>query len=270
MEQRRTKDSFIFMDLPSHMCTWIAHAVGGAILADSTISENEERLVPGLIQDLGGGKEIRQIIEGILDSGKFDSLTPLHVPSDLGEMIFRYILNICIVDRNLAPKEIHYLNDVGNALHLGAERKRKIFKQVIFQAKERFFHILAEQLNADERYWLAIMILKIIYADHHVHQKELPYFNNVVDLLADSDISISSVKQAATEKDLEEFGNVQMTEGLATWVLEYLLGIVMIDRDCAEDEVETIQNIANLLSYDNKKLEQLIAVAKTDYQSLFS
>lgn len=249
---------------------WIAQAIGGAMNADKKKTPQDPNLLAQITNDLGGGEDIRQIIESAIHTENTGMLSPIQLPDSLAKTIFRYLLVLCILDRNLATEEIHYINNIGKLLNIEAVEKRQIFKQTIFHEKERFFHQLMDQLSAEERFWLAIMILKVIYADEQVHQKELPYFNNVVELLKDTGHSIKSVKQESTHQPIEAFQQIHLSEEASHWVLEYLLGIVMIDQDCTDEELDNIRKIAKLLQYNHEKLEELIATAKSDHQFLFA
>lgn len=259
-----------FPELNPEIRKWIARMIGSVVVADHRISPQEKVYVSTILKAFEDDPEMQQTLHEILDLKQTASVTPLEVSTDFAEAIFRYILKVCLCDRNLAPQEIQYLHEVGSVLGIDTDKKRQIFKQNIFQAKQGFFEHLIDRLRENERYWLAVMILKIIYADHRLHQKELPYLNHIAELVDNSSEQIKAVKEDAANLSFDQIEKVVLDQQLSGHILEYLLRIVMIDQEFTIDELHTIKTIAKLLGYDEKRLKKLINLVKADYQFLFT
>ncbi|MBF0278752.1 MAG: hypothetical protein HQM13_13210 [SAR324 cluster bacterium] len=258
-----------FPELTPEIRAWIAEIIGSTIVADEKIAPQEKSYVRAIKNAFADDPQMLSSLNRILDTKKLAPASQIAVSAELAVAIFHYILKICLCDRNLAAKEIHYLHQVGNSLGIENEDKRQIFKQVIFQTKEGFFQNLREQLQQKEREWLAVMILKVIYADNRLHQKELPYLNHVADLVDNESERIKAIREDASKRSIEQMGKVQFEKKLSGRILEYLLRIVMSDQEFSPDEFQSIQLIARQLDYENKRLKKLIDLVKSDYQFLF-
>lgn len=255
-----------FPNLDTEIQKWIAQSIGGALIADHPFTEDEYLFVESILKE---EDVIWETIKNILEKNKSVSLPPVDIPLPLAETIFNYLIKVCLNDRQLASNEIHYINKVGTELKIETNKKRKIFKQIILQVKEEFFRKLIEYLNQKEKYWLAVMTLKMIYADGEVHPKELSHFSYVGDLLKGHTETLKSVKEAAASKSVDEFEKVHFDKTKIDSIMEYLLGIIMSDQDWSDRELSLIYEIAQTIEYNKNRLDKLIESAKLDSQFLF-
>ncbi len=259
-----------FPEITSKIRQWIAYVIGGAVIVDKKVDPQEVEYAKQIFKTFGEYQKMLETFQQVINTNQPITIPPIDLSPKLAEIVFRCILRICISDRNLTSEEVHYIQTVSTVLKMEKEKKRSMIKQAIFQAKEKFFRQFTANLEEKERYWLAAMILKIIYADGKVHQKELPYLNHVAELLSDSPELIRSVKKDAADFSLEQFGKVHLSSETIANLLEYLLRIIMSDQTCEVNELELLFAIAKTLEFDELQLESLVKSVKSDYQFLFA
>jgi len=255
-----------FLSLDVEIRKWIVQSIAGALTADHPLTENKYHFVKSVLaeEDI-----IWQEMEVHLEKNESISAPPIDIPIELAETIFNYIIKVCLSNRKLSSKEMHYINKVGTELNIETGKKQKIFKQIIFQTKDEFIRKLIRNLNQKERYWLAVMTLKMIYADGEVHPKELSHLSYIANLLTDNSETLKSVKEDAASKPLSEFEKIHFDKTIVDSIMEYLLGIIMSDQDFSEKELSLIYEIAQTIEYSKIRLKELIESVKLDYQSLF-
>ncbi|MBF0288790.1 MAG: hypothetical protein HQM14_13320 [SAR324 cluster bacterium] len=259
-----------FPEMTSEIRQWIAHVMGGAVIVDNKVDPQEIEYVNQIFDKFGEQQQMQETFQQVIQTQHPITIPPIEMPAKLSELVFRCVLRLCISDRHLNAKEVHYIQTVSNVLKMETATKRSMIKQAIFQSKEKFFKHLLARLEKQERYWLAAMILKIIYADGKVHQKELPYLNHVAELLADSPELIKSVKKDAANYSLADFDKICLPAEIIPDLLEYLLRITMSDQTFDLNELELLYEIAKTLEFDELLLDELITSVKSDHQFLFT
>ncbi len=250
------------------MKRWIAKAIGNAVIADQTIQPEEREHLKAMIAAFGVEPEMLDIFRDILTNQKILTLEPIEMPPKLAEWVFRYILEICASDHELHPDEINYLHKISTTLQFNTSKKVRLIQDVFHHAKWRFFQKLMDQLHEKERYWLAAMILKVIYADGRIDRNEIAYFSHISDLLSDSSDLIASVKQDAANFSLEQLGPVQFTSEITASILRYLIEITMSDGHFDDLELELVREVARMLDYNLASLQQLIEKTQSQYKLL--
>ncbi len=113
-------------------------------------------------------------------------------------------------------------------------------------------------LNNDERYWIATLFLKMIYADNRVDVKEIPYLSEALDLLDNKPMLIESAKKEAKDISVEKCTHILIGYNLTEQLLICLLEICMCDDDFDDRELITIGEIASEFGYEADQFEDLV------------
>jgi len=241
----------------------IVKFIVGLIVADGVIHDAEKKyLLPLIEQSLDDSDVLKEIFK-ILQDKKFPHLKKINIDSSVAERILRLILNICACDDDLHYKEVIFAKRVGSALGITRLRIHGLLDQTVFRLKTESFDKLLGGLDEDERYWLAVVILKVIFADEKVHIKEYLYFSDIYDLVKyeDTEMLFEKVKEGPNQLKLEELPPVDFGSELSLRILKYLLCVSMIDSFFDYREHLLIQKVAQILKCEDQ-LEDLILSVK--------
>ncbi len=117
-------------------------------------------------------------------------------------------------------------------------------------------------LDKNERYWIATLFLKMIYADNKVHVKELPYYNEVFDLLDNDPMMVEAAKTEARDLTLEKCTNILIGYNFTEQLLICLLEIASCDDDFDDREYQTMKETAYYFGYETDRFEELVNQVK--------
>ncbi len=128
-----------------------------------------------------------------------------------------------------------------------------------------FFEDLKNSLSKDEKYWIAVFFLKVIYADDIVHVKEIPFMSDVCDFLDQDNMLIESAKKDAKSSPLDKVPPILLGTNHTERLLKCLLEIILSDDDFDDREYFEIGEIAAVLGLDEHEFENFVSQAKTSY-----
>jgi len=237
---------------------WIAKVIGGAVVADGIIQPEERVHLESLFDLLKNEPEAQLIIREVIKSKAPPAIETVEVTSEVAEEIFKCILEICASDHEIKPREIQYINEAAMALGIDTLRAHHFLNIALRKVKIEFFNKLSASIHGEERIWLASVILKSIYADGRVDSSEIPYLNDVYQLVGGNVELLEEIKKGAKSPSLTSLPKIFFEKDLATEILRYLLEITMGDQDIDAREVEMVRQISYLLRYDEEELEKLI------------
>ncbi|MBF0237818.1 MAG: hypothetical protein HQM12_08950 [SAR324 cluster bacterium] len=237
---------------------WIAKIIGGSIIADGVVHRNEHIYLENLFSMMKDEPQALLIIRDIIRNGEIPEIENINIDPRMAEKVFKGVLEICACDHEISPSEIKYINQAGTALNIDMLRVHKLINSTLRKVKIEFFNQLLEELQPDEKRWLAIIILKCVYADGKVHYREIPYLNDVFELVDSDQQALSRIKQDAVDIPLNQLPKVYFDEEIKRDIMRYILEIVMGDEDLDESEELLIHGIADAIEFDREQLYSLM------------
>ncbi|MBF0289829.1 MAG: hypothetical protein HQM14_18600 [SAR324 cluster bacterium] len=276
----------LLQDDGSNIELWAAEFFTGVIVADGIIDPAEQPYLESLLKSTLAKPDINRSIRKILEAKKPPQLETIEVEPDIAKKIFKCALEICCCDDELHYTEIRFIKEAGESLGIPPLEVHVMIDQSILALKATSFDELLTNLNEKERYWFAIVILKVIFADEKVSNKEFLYFSDIYDLTEDADslfnemqkefscfddvyeltdeaeVLVNTMQEDSMQLTLDKLPKMNFDSKRSGQILKYLLTLTMVDKDFDEREVDLIQKIANLLEYDRQQLKELIESTK--------
>ena len=237
---------------------WIARVIGGSIIADGIVHPNEHVYLESLFQMMLDEPKALMTIREVIQAGVMPSVEPIQTCPQLADYIFKCVLDVCACDNEISPSEIQYINEVAMALEIETLRAHKLINTTLRRVKIEFFNQILSQIHGDERLWLASIVLKCILADGRVDSSEIPYLNDVYELVGEQSDVLNKIKQEAKSSSLANLPSVYFDKELSIDIMRYILEIVMGDDDLDEREETMVRNIANILDLDEEQLSALM------------
>ncbi len=265
---------------------WVAKFFTGVIVADGIIDPAEQSYLETLLTSTLDKPEINRSIRKILEEKKPAKLDTIQVTPETAKKIFKCALDICCCDEELHYTEIRFVKEAGEVLGILPIEVHVMIDHSILALKATSFEELLKNLNEQERYWLAVVILKVIFADQKVSNKEFLYFSDIYDLTEDADSLfnemqkefscfsdvyeltedadelVNTMQENSMQVTLENLPKMNLDSKRSHQILKYLLTLTMVDKDFDEQEFGLIQDIAGLLEYDQNKLKELVESTK--------
>lgn len=238
--------------------TWIAKVIGGAIVSDGHLHQNERPYLQELFDEFPENSPDLLKIRNIIKLNEPPVMEPIELPAKHADRILKAVLEVCSCDHELSPGEIRFVNEVGMALGIPVTRVHKLINYAVRKVKVEFFNELLMDLHEEERLWLASLTLKSIYADGTVDKREIPYFNDVYELLEGDPKLLEKVKKEARDPDISNLPKVHFEHSLAERILKYLLEITLNDESLDDRELTLVHEVALQLQFDEHELNKLI------------
>ena len=245
---------------------WVAKVVSGAMVADGNVGEEELVFLQKLVDGAKGNPVAENAIRLVITTKVAPYIEPLHVSKEVAELIYKHILKICASDEELHPGELQYIVKVSEALSIPAERMKKLLHQTFNQVNVAFFQSLLQELENEGKVWLALVVLKMIYADERLDKNEIIFLSHVNDLLEHNPSMLHAVKQNPKNFELEDLPQIKFTPPIALKVMKYLLNIVMVDDSIDPREFNMLIEIAARISFPVPELKKLVESRKTEIQ----
>ncbi|MGK5093599.1 hypothetical protein WDW89_16515 [Deltaproteobacteria bacterium TL4] len=237
---------------------WIAKVIGGAIVADGVVQPEELIHLKHLFEMLKDEPEAQLVIRKVIKNAVPPEIEPLNIEDpQLKETIFRCVLDICAADHELLPEEIRYINEAGMALDIDILRIHKLINITMRKVKVEYFDSLSADLHGEERHWLAIVTLKVILSDGRIAPKEIPYLNDVYELVGGDQKILEEVKKEARETEFENLPPMFFDKNLTMRIMRYLLDIAVGD-EIDEEELALIRKVAETLEVSETQLQDLV------------
>ena len=247
----------------SELKEWIALMLTGAIVADKHLEESETPYLETLIQVFGKDHPISQNIEKVIQSKEIPHLEAKTIDPAIAEEIFECMLEICGGDHELHLGEIQYLRDTGSLLGIDYLELQYLIKHTGTNVKTASFHGMLEDLNEEQRYWLAMVILNMIFSDEHISVKEGVYLGDLDDLLKERPDILRTIKINPRQLLSDTFPDVSLEPALVGRVIKYLLGLAVSDGVLEQTEEQVIRHVAETIGYAPAQLEEDITRIKS-------
>ena len=204
-------------------------------------------------------------IDQILRSRKVPTLINIDTSHDFAKRLLTLVTQICICDFELHIGEAKYIRDLAKHLNVEPAESEQIIYNSAKQVRMNFFDSICTSLNPDERYWLSVIIFKVVYADGKLAKNELQYLQDIFHLLEGRQQEVEKVKQSALKISLGDLPRIYLDDDVARKVLRYLLEICFVDQEFNEDELKILDEIVDYLGFHKEIYKQLIHAVKLTY-----
>ncbi len=244
---------------------WVAQIIGYSATADRMVQPSETPYLMALFQILRSDPELAPVLQEIIRSTTPPPMESVNISAKASELIFRCVLDICTSDQEIQAEEYAYINQVGTSLGLSrAEVHQRVNAAVRNRIKTTFFRQLLRALDSGGRYWVAVMVFKIINRCGENIVRDPQYVKDIQSLLHNDNDRLELVKADAQNKTLEELPNVRFDKDTSTSLLTYLLEILCSDGAPHGSGWNLIRDIAGLLNFELKDLEELINTVRSE------
>lgn len=184
------------------------------------------------------------------------SISGLQLTAGMTHQLIHTLASIINCGRNLQEADLIFLGEIGAALDISSGQVLHIIDQVQYESRKSFFEMIQKRLNEDQQDLCAILLLKAIRADERVHPAEFKYFENLSQLLNHDQARLEHVGISAETFD---FGTaVTVPRDIATYIFQYLVEIVMCDRQYDPRESRFIQDVAQIFRFDKQQQDTII------------
>ncbi len=236
---------------------WVSHVVAGAALIDGEVDSEEKPYLMKILESLFSTPEDLYAIEKILQAREVPPIPQIEAAPEIAENALKCILDISASDNEITGMELEYILKAAEALGMDYNEARSLIRFTFQRMRTEYFYELLCSLNKEERFWLAVVIFKSVHVDEYVHEKEIPYLNDIYRLLEGDMLLINNVRNMALQSSLNDLPKVKFDEMTTRRILRYLLEITMIDSHFAEIEIEFIRQIAEVLKFDPEDLAEI-------------
>ena len=210
-------------------------------------------------------EKIQSAVEAILHSATSDDpltelkkvdLENLQLTERLSERLIKALVHLISCGRNLLENDFIFLGEVSAALNFPPSQVHLVIDQVQYESRKAFFNSAQTRLDEDQRDLCAILLLTAIRADDSVHPAEFKYFENISQLLNYDQARLEHIGISTASFDFNS--SVRIPHDIAVYLFEYLVEIVMCDRQYDPKESLFIQNVARTFGFDKRQQDDII------------
>lgn len=199
---------------------------------------------------------------------EIDTPTGLELPREISAYIIQTVIRLLTLKNDPEDNALYYLSDTGSALGIRSEEMRNLLDREFDQLRYEFTIQLKKELNKDQLYWCALILMKIICADGQIHPAEKSFFDIISELIKESDDSLDSIKKAALEQS--NLPKLNLNPGPAESMLKYVVTIAMCDGEYVGQESEFIKQAAESLGIDPSQIDTILQPVASSFMVLES
>ncbi len=244
---------------------WVARFLGGIIIADHIIDRKEVLYLQAIFDNAIEEPTIRQTLTDVLQENEVPEMEPLEVAPDVAEHIIQCALDICSSDYELHRNETRLIEAAAQALGLDTIKIYELVDRALMKIKFNSFEKLLIRLDRKGQYWLAVVILKLIYADETIAPKETIYLSDIYELLDDPAEIFNKIQEDTNYIELSELPDVNFQPELTADIMHYLVTIALVDGDYDPREEAFLQQVSQTLNYGESRLTDLIQGLSENY-----
>ena len=241
---------------------WVAKAVAGAFVADGHVTEGEQHNLDALLHLIQDLPALQKEVLAIVASNRPPDLPPIKTDPRLALKIYKVILDICAADLEMHPHEIGYLIRLTHLLGLDSGTARSLLKTTIQMIRIEYFLTLLPKLDLPERRWLATAVVKLVWADGRVENRELDYLSHVYHLLTEDEKYLAQLKSDPQNQSLASLGQVHFEPILVERMVLYLVEMTISDDRLEPHGLEVAVEAAQALGLNETQVSSLITKAE--------
>ncbi len=199
---------------------------------------------------------------------EIDAPTALELPRDISAYTIQTVIRLLTQKSDPEDNALYYLSDVGSALGVQSEEMRNLLDREFNKLRYEFTIQLKKELNNDQLYWCALILMKIICADGQIHPAEKSFFDIIGELIKESDYSLDSIKKAALEQS--NLPKLNLNPSPAESMLKYVVTIAMCDGEYVGQESEFIKQAAESLGIEPSQIDAVLQPVASSFMVLES
>jgi len=185
-------------------------------------------------------------------------ITPgeLKLPHAVSEEVVEAMIRVFTLGRDLTDNDYYYISDVANAVGLEASVVSKVIDQSQYEVRKSFFAELLSELDSEQCFGCAILLMKAIQADDALHPAEFKYIENIAQLLENDQSEIERVEQVCQGDDA--LPRVFLPYDLSEYMFKYLTEVVMCDGEYDARETAFIKEVGQAFGFNGKQQDEII------------
>ncbi|MDT8447070.1 MAG: hypothetical protein RRB13_09305 [bacterium] len=180
----------------------------------------------------------------------------IRLPHAVAEEVLETLVVIFTHGRDLADNDYYYISDLANAIGLEVPAVSKVIEQTQYEIRKAFFSGLLAELDDQQCFNCAVLLMKAIQADEELHPAEFKYVENIAQLLENDQSRIEEVERFCSERD--ELPRVFLPEDIAAYMYKYLAEIVMCGGDYDSRETAFIKEVGEAFGFDHHRQDEII------------
>jgi WD40 repeat protein len=249
-------------DFTAEQALWLAKYLPGAALSDGLIVDEENRLIQSWIDILDQDAKAMEIYKNIINSQQVPDIDLIDFSWDFTTQALKTIFYICSQDLEIHIKEIEYINQVSKAFSVTKEIRNRFMRKLIVELQHESLMTIKDKLDQAERYWLAVLIDKLIGADGNFNYvRELVYMEYIDSLLI-TEPEVSDFAENKENIKLEMLPKIELPVGLSLKILRFLAIITISEKGLDEQGLNIVKIAAELLKIEPDKVTEIISGTK--------
>ncbi len=195
---------------------------------------------------------------------------PIAISKEISIIIVAAVLKILATRFAIRDNGLYFLSDVGAALGVDPAVLRKLLDTQHEAMRDNFTQTLLDELDTEQCYWCALILMKIICVDDYVHPAEEVYFNAIARLTGGEMKDLIQFKMEADK--VKQIPKLELDPVIADSILTYLITIAMCDGEYVDQESMFIKQAAQSLGIETTKIDTILQPVASAYmviQSLF-
>lgn len=181
----------------------------------------------------------------------------LRLPKAVAESVIHALVRIFTLGgRDLRDNDYYYISDIANACGLDAPVVSKVIEQAQYEIRKAFFTDLLAELDKEQCFGCATLLMKAIQADEAFAPAEFKYVENIAQLLENDQSAIEAVERYCGENDT--LPRVFLPDDLAAYMFKYLTEIVMCDGEYDARESAFIKEVGRAFGFDHHRQDEVI------------
>ncbi len=199
---------------------------------------------------------------------EIDAPTPLELPREISAYTIQTVIRLLTLKSDPEDNALYYLSDTGSALGIQSEEMRNLLDREFDKLRYEFTIQLKKELDSDQLYWCALILVKIICADGQIHPAEKSFFDIISELIKESDYTLDTIKKAALEQS--SLPKLNLNPGPAESMLKYVVTIAMCDGEYVGQESEFIKQAAESLGIEPSEIDTVLQPVASSFMVLES
>ena len=253
------------IDLNSEQKVWIVKAVTGAIFADGVLQKEERYRFKALLNWIGEDEKLDQLAWETIRLKSVPTPEKINISSEISNIIFSIVIDICACDMTLHPMELNYLRKLGASINLPEEKINRLIKSADLKVKFEYFAEILKSLSDDHKLWLATVTTKLIYADDKIDPTEFFYLGHIYDLLEDKPEFIRDLKNNIKNINLAHLPIVSFSIELSKLIFRYLIEITIRNGILEQEGLTIAKKAANIMNLDEEYIKEVISSTEKIY-----
>lgn len=181
---------------------------------------------------------------------------PITLPREICAYTVQTIVRILTSRSILRDNSLYYLSDTSQSLGLGGAETKNLLNNAFKDLQHEFTDQMISELDDDQIYWCALILMKIICADGQIHPAEKTFFEVIEALLENSNETIQTLEKKALEKN--HIPELTLNQNTAEIMMKYVITIAMCDGEYVGKESEFIKEAAKALGIEESKIDSIL------------